>query len=328
MNPSVTALAHPNIALIKYWGNLNHKLRLPSNGSISMNLAALETISIVTLLPELRADEFILNSVLQSGDALLRVRDFLDIIRLESGVNGYAQIVSSNNFPASAGLASSASAFAALALAGSAAYGLKYSEKQLSCLARRGSGSAARSIPDGFVEWISASKDEESFAFSIARSDHWELWDCVALVNQASKQTGSTEGHLLADTSPLQHARVSDAPRRLDLCRSALVQKDFAALAKLIELDSHMLHSVMLTSQPSLMYWEPTSVTVMKEVINWRQQGIEAAFTLDAGPNVHVICTAAHAQTVIHNLKEIPGILGVLSSPVGEGARIIDCKNF
>ena len=324
MTQSVTALAHPNIALIKYWGNLNQKLRLPSNGSISINLAALETITTVTLLPELFADELILNGVAQTGNALLRVRDFMDIIRLASGVNGYAHINSLNNFPASAGLASSASAFAALALAGSAAYGLDYSEKQLSRLARRGSGSAARSIPDGFVEWLSAPTDEDSFAFSIAQTDHWDLWDCVALVSQASKQTGSSKGHLLADTSPLQHARVSDAPRRLDLCRSAILQKDFAALAALIEMDSHMLHSVMLTSVPSLMYWEPLSVTVMKAVTSWRRQGIEAAFTLDAGPNVHVICTAAHAHTVVQKLKEIPGIIKVLSSPVGEGARVID----
>jgi len=323
MNQSVTALAHPNIALIKYWGNRDHKLRLPSNGSISMNLAALETRSTVMFLPDLRADELILNGKPQKGAALSRVKDFMEVIRNSSGICGYAHIVSHNNFPASAGLASSASAFAALAVAGAAACGLDYSEKQLSRLARRGSGSAARSIPGGFVEWLGAPTDEGSYAFSIALADHWELWDCVALVSQTTKQTGSTEGHLLANTSMLQPARVSDAPRRLDLCRSAILHQDFAALAELIELDSHMLHAVMLTSRPSLLYWEPSSVSVMKAIASWRRQGIEAAFTLDAGPNVHVICTAAHAQIVTQKLKDIPGVAEVLASPVGEGARII-----
>lgn len=323
MNQSVTALAHPNIALIKYWGNRDQKLRLPSNGSISMNLATLETRSTVTIRPDLRADELILNGKPQTGNASTRVKEFMNIIRLASEINGYAHIVSHNNFPASAGLASSASAFAALALAGAASYGLDYSEKQLSRLARRGSGSAARSIPDGFVEWISAPTDEGSFAYSIALADHWELWDCVALVSQTAKQTGSTEGHLLADTSPLQPARVSDTPRRLDQCRSAILHKDFPTLAELIEQDSHLLHAVMLTSRPPLMYWEPSSVTIMKAVASWRRQGIEAAFTLDAGPNVHVICTAAHAHIVTQKLRDIPGVSEVLSSPVGEGARII-----
>ncbi len=323
MKKSVTAIAHPNIALVKYWGNRDHPLRLPSNGSISFNLAALETRTTIEAKSGLEEDTLIFNGKLQSGPALKRVQRFMDIIRQASINGGYAQITSDNNFPVSAGLASSAAAFAALAVAGAAAYGLDYSERKLSRLARLGSGSAARSVPDGYVEWTSSLKDDDSFAFTIFPADHWELWDCIALVEVAPKETGSTEGHLLAGTSPLQAARIADTPRRLGLCRSAIQHKDFETLAKLIELDSHMLHAVMLTSQPPLMYWESTSMTIMKAVTDWRRRGIPAAFTLDAGPNVHVICEAGHEKDVLEKLSDIPGVMQVLSSPIGVGARII-----
>jgi len=323
MDQSTTAIAHPNIALIKYWGNRDHQLRLPSNGSISMNLAALETCTTITVNPNLPADELILNGETQAGITLQRAQQFMENIRHASQSGLYANINSRSNFPTSAGLASSASAFAALAAAGAAAYGLNYSERQLTRLARLGSGSASRSVPDGFVEWISSPIDEGSYAYTIAPAEHWELWDCIAIISISHKHTSSSEGHRLAESSPLQPARVADAPRRLELCRSAIIQKDFAALAELIELDSNMLHAVMLTSHPPLMYWESSSIIVMKAVIEWRSRGIPVAFTLDAGPNVHVICTADYAQAVKHQLSEIPGVMDVFASPVGHGVRIV-----
>ena len=145
--------------------------------------------------------------------------------------------MSENNFPTGAGIASSASAFAALALAASKAAGLDLPEAELSRLARRGSGSACRSIPGGFVEWQSGTGDEDSFAVSISPPDHWALADCIAVVSAEHKPTGSTEGHALAGTSPLQNARVADAPRRLDVCREAILNRDFNMLAEIIEHD-------------------------------------------------------------------------------------------
>jgi diphosphomevalonate decarboxylase len=320
----IYALAHPNIAFIKYWGNRNQQLRLPMNGSISMNLSALETHTAVSLASDISADQLWINNVEQSGNALARVSTFLDIIREMSGNPTFAEVRSTSNFPASAGIASSAAAFAALAVAGAQAYGLDLNEKDLSCLARRGSGSACRSIPTGFTEWQPGSDDNNSYAQSIAAPDHWPLWDCIAIVESGPKPTGSTEGHALAPTSPLQAARVADTPRRLDICRQAILNKDFEKLADIIELDSNIMHAVMMTSQPALMYWSPASLLVMNEVRGLRQSGLAAAFTLDAGPNVHVITTKEHHETVGKHLSALPGVQQIICSPVGEAAKLTE----
>src|SRR3989304_954806 len=199
-----TALAHPNIAFIKYWGNRDNVLRLPSNSSISMNLDGLYTRTTVSFQPSLPFDELIINGHETTGKGLERISQMLDIIRGMANITERAEVISENNFPSGAGIASSASAFAALALAGSRAAGLKLDEQELSRLARRGSGSASRSIPGGFVEWQAGTGDDDSFAFSIARPDHWKLVDCIAIVTASHKKTGSTEGHSIAGTSPLQ----------------------------------------------------------------------------------------------------------------------------
>src|SRR5512143_1990611 len=198
---TATAQAAPNIAFIKYWGNRDNTLRLPMNGSISMNLDGLYTRTTVSFQHSLPFDELIINGHEITGTGLSRVSYILDIVRGMANINEHAEIVSENNFPAGAGIASSASAFAALALAGSKAAGLNLTEAELSRLARRGSGSASRSIPGGFVEWQVGTADEDSFAFSIASAEHWKLMDCIAIVSASHKKTGSTEGHAIAPTS-------------------------------------------------------------------------------------------------------------------------------
>jgi len=317
------ARAHPNIALIKYWGNRDEKLRLPVNGSLSMNLGSLYTQTFIEFSPDLRADSLSINHHLIGGSNLKRVVEFLDILRQKSGVRHFANVSSINNFPTSAGIASSAAAFAALALAGSAALDLPMDEASLSRLARRGSGSACRSIPGGFVEWRAGTTDEDSYAVSIAKPEHWELIDCIAVVEAGPKTTGSTEGHALAPTSPLQNARVMDAPRRLDLCRQALLKHDFEALALIVELDSNLMHAVMMTSTPPLFYWSPASLELMKSIPIMRQAGLPVCYTLDAGPNVHVICQASAAAIVENRLASIPGVEQVLVSEVGGPARLL-----
>ncbi|GAB4457068.1 MAG: diphosphomevalonate decarboxylase [Anaerolineales bacterium] len=321
---TATALAHPNIAFIKYWGNRDNALRLPVNGSISMNLDGLFTRTTVSFQPSLPFDELVINGREVTGAGLGRVSAILDLIRSMAGVQEQAEVITENNFPSGAGIASSASAFAALALAGSRAAGLTLTESELSRLARRGSGSAARSIPAGFVEWQAGTGDEDSFAFSIAAPDHWQLMDCIAIVSASHKKTGSTEGHALAPTSPLQAARVEDAPRRLDLCRRAILDRDFAAFASIVELDSDMMHAVMMTSSPALHYWQPASLSVMQAVRGWRGEGLSVCYTVDAGPNVHVLCPQAEAQEVKKKLLEIPGVSDVLTAGVGSAAKIIN----
>jgi diphosphomevalonate decarboxylase len=321
---TATAQANPNIAFIKYWGNRDDTLRIPSNGSISMNLEGLYTRTTVSFQPSLPFDELIINGHEVTGAGLARISYILDILRGMANIHEHAEVVSENNFPSGTGIASSASAFAALALAGSTAAGLNLSERELSRLARRGSGSASRSIPGGFVEWQAGTNDEDSFAFSIAEPGHWDLVDCVAIISTAHKKTGSAEGHPIAETSLLQAARLADAPRRLDLCRSAILDRDFNAFASIVELDSDMMHAVMMTSTPALHYWKPASLEIMNCVRQWRSEGIPVCYTVDAGPNVHVICRETQAQFIEQKLRVIQGVSNVLIARPGGRAKIID----
>ncbi len=323
MSFSATAVASPNIAFIKYWGNRDHELRIPSNGSISMNLDGLFTRTSVAFDPALPADLLTLDGIQQSGPALQRVGAMLERVRRMAGLGWHARVESENNFPTGAGIASSASAFAALALAVSRAAGLELPEPALSSLARTGSGSACRSVPGGFVEWRVGDRHENSYAFSIAPPEHWGLADCVAIISRQHKTTGSSEGHPLAHTSPLQAARVDDAPRRLDICRQAVLQRDFAALADIVEMDSNLMHAVIMTSRPPILYWQPATLAVMQAVAAWRKAGLPACYTIDAGPNVHVICTADYAAQVSERLRQVPGVQSVITAHPGGPAHIL-----
>jgi len=288
-----------------------------------MNLEGLYSRTRVAFDPQLRHDLFTLNGLSVDGVALQRLSALLDKVRQLAGILIYAQVESRNNFPTGAGLASSASGFAALTLAACGAAGLKPGEGDLSRLARLASGSACRSVPGGFVEWQVGEDHQSSYAFSIAPLQHWDLVDCIAVISQAHKPTSSQEGHALADTSPLQAARLADAPRRLDLCRRAILERDFDALAEVAELDSNLMHAVIITSTPAVFYWHPTTLTVMQAVSNWRKNGLPACYTIDAGPNVHVICLSDWVGQVSERLRQIPGVTEVLTARPGGPARLI-----
>jgi len=321
---SPTAIAHPNIAFIKYWGNRDDALRIPLNGSLSMNLAALTTTTSVEFRSDLKHDDLVIDGQGASPAALQRVSLFLDLIRARMPQQDLkAIIISQNNFPMGAGIASSASAFAALAAAASRAAGLEMDESALSRLARHGSGSACRSVPSGFVEWLPGVDDESSYAVSIAPSNHWQLVDVIAVVNRSHKKVGSSAGHSLANTSPLQAARVADCPRRLHICRKALLEKDFTTFAEIVELDSNLMHAVMQTSSPTLLYWEPATVEIMKNVCAWRADGLPVCYTLDAGPNVHLLCLQEDAAQVESLLQPISGIETLYRSSPGSGVQLV-----
>jgi len=320
---SATAQSSPNIAFIKYWGNRDEALRLPVNPSLSMNLDGLFTRTSVTFDASLSVDSLELNGSPTFGPALARVSRFLDIVRGMAGLNAYARVSSSNNFPTGAGIASSAAAFSALALAASSAAGLRLSEAQLSRLARRGSGSACRSIPAGYVEWQVGESEADSYAISVAPVDHWDLVDCIAVLSSGHKPVGSTEGHAAAPTSPLQAARVAGAPGRLDQARRAILERDFSSFASVVEADSNIMHAVMMTSQPPLFYWEPLSLQLIKTIPAWRAEGLPCCYTLDAGPNVHVLCPRASAEELVNRLHHIPGVVQVLQAGPGGPARLL-----
>ncbi len=323
MNNQATAIAHPNIAFVKYWGNSDHYLRIPANSSLSMNLDGLYSRTSVSFDASLSADQLSLNGQPVTGPALQRVSAFLTIVRRMARLDLYARVESTNNFPTGAGIASSASAFAALSLAAAEAAGLDLSEAELSRLARRGSGSACRSVPEGFVIWFAGEDDVSSYAASFAPADHWDLTDCIAVVSRTHKPTGSTEGHALADTSPLQKARLSGARERILRCRQAILDRDFTAFAEVTELESNLMHAVMITSNPALLYWQAGTLEIVHAILAWRLEGIPVCYTIDAGPNVHAICLSSHAEEVESRLRQLPGVQDVITARPGGPARLI-----
>jgi diphosphomevalonate decarboxylase len=318
-----TAVAHANIAFVKYWGNSDPALNLPANSSISMNLDSLSTITTTIFQAGRDADELTINGAPGHDAALRRVTAHLDRLRALAGTHLRAQVISRTNFPLGAGLASSAAAFAALTLAATAALGLELTEGALSALARLGSGSACRSIPGGFVAWTAGESHETSIAHTIAPPEHWALCDCIAIVSTTHKTVGSGDGHARAASSPLYRARVAGAAAHVATCERAILARDLPTLGEIMETDAVMLHAIAMTSRPPVYYWTPESLGVMRAAVAWRGAGLPVYYTVDAGPNVHCLCEEAHAAEVTRRLRALPGVQEVLVARPGGRARII-----
>jgi diphosphomevalonate decarboxylase len=222
-----------------------------------------------------------------------------------------------------AGIASSASSFAALTVAAVAAAGANLSERELTTIARLGSGSASRSIPTGFVEWYTGTKHEDSYATSFASPDHWELIDVIAIISSEHKSVTSSDGHSSAKTSDLQDARVAGVIERFTICKEAILGRDFETFAEVVERDSNLMHAVMMTSRPPLFYWQPATLTVMDHIRRWRSEGIHVCYTLDAGPNVHCICLRDSVDIVSQRLQSLSGVQSIRIANIGGPATLI-----
>jgi len=318
-----TAVACANIAFVKYWGNLDADRRLPLNDSLSMNLSAATTTTHVRFDPRLAADRVALDGETRYGPTRARVVAHLDRVRRRAGIGTRAEVTSANSFPMGTGIASSASGFAALTLAAVGAVGLERSEEELSVLARLGSGSAARSVPGGFVEWRAADTDAGSFARSLAPPEHWDLRDVVAVVSRDHKAVGSADGHTAARTSPYLGARLAELPPRLGAVRRALLARDLASLGPAAEAEALSLHAVAMTSRPPVLYWQPGTLALLHVVRRWRSQGLGVYFTLDAGPNVHLLCEGHDAAAVEAELAHLDYVEFSLHNRPGGAARLV-----
>ena len=318
-----TAVAHPNIAFVKYWGDADAALHLPTTPSVSMNLDSLHIVTTVTFDAGLKSDALTINDAPASEAALQRVSQHLDRVRALAGTQTCARVVSRANFSAGTGLASSAAAFAALSVAATTALGLDLSQEMLSGLARLGSGSACRSIPPGFVEWVAGDRHEASVARSIAAPHHWALCDCIAILDTTHKAVGSREGKARASTSALDQMRVASAADRAEACKAAILDRDLEWLGRITETESVMMHAVTMTSRPPIVYWTPDTLRVIRAVTAWRAEGPAVYHTEDAGPNVHCICEEADAGEVARRLETLPGVKAVLIARPGEGTRIV-----
>lgn len=323
-----TAIAPSNIAFTKYWGRKDEVLRLPENGSISMTLSNLLTTTTVEFSDKYDKDEITINGGGVEEGETERVIKHLDRIRKMAGIEHKAKVVSNNNFPSGTGLSSSASGFAALTLAASKAAGLQLSEKELSILARQGSGSACRSIPSGFVEWLDGDTSETSYAIQIFPPDWWNIADVVAVVSEGKKEVSTSVGQQSAASSPFMAVRLSAMRQKNKLCKKLIKEKNFTTFGELIEAEALELHTIMLTQRPALIYWTPRTLRIMKLVNHWRAEGIPVYFTINTGQDIHLICEQKNVNNVNAKLKEIEEVKDIIVNTPGEGTKLSDKHLF
>ncbi len=318
------ARARANIALVKYWGKSNVALNVPAVGSISITLADLWSDTEIEFGPAIKADSFSLNGAEEVSE-LRRVTACLDLLRREAGVDTRARVVSHNNFPTAAGLASSASGFAALVGAAASALGLEHSPEDLSVLARRGSGSAARSVFGGFVEMQvgEAADGQDSYAVPILAAEDWPLHVVIAVTQTAAKATSSTKGMRSSETtSPFYRAWVESAPADLDAARNAITSRDFETLGRVAEHSCLKLHALAMTSRPPILYWNPATLACIDAVRGLQHAGVPVFFTIDAGPQLKAVCLPEVTDRVAAELHDINGVVDVLVTGLGPGLEI------
>ncbi len=319
-----TCRARSNIALVKYWGKANAELNTPAVGSISVTLEGLWTETRIRFDPALRRDRLILDGK-ERDDQLARVSKCLDLVRAIADRAVPAEVVSANNFPTGAGLASSASGFAALVGAATAALDIDLSPRELSILARRGSGSAARSIFGGYVEMYkgAATDGSDSYAEPLAPAEAWPLRILVAITAEGEKAVGSGPGMALsAASSPYYGEWVRSHPADLDIARAAIAERNFDALADVSESSCLKMHAAAMSTTPPLLYWNGATVDCLARIRQMRADGVPVFFTIDAGPQVKAICEPGAQADVRAALESVAGVRDVIVTELGPGLEL------
>jgi len=320
------AEARTNIALVKYWGKRDEPLNLPAVGSLSLTLDGLTTRTEVRFDPALAADALVLNDSPSTGKPLARVAAFLDLVRARAGLKQFAQVTSHNDFPTAAGLASSASAFAALALAAARAARLDLDATQLSELARRGSGSAARSVFGGFVEMARGERPDGSDAVARALGE-WDVRMVIGITSEGMKATLSTDGmRHTSETSPYYAAWLATQPDDLAAARDAVSRRDMAALGETAERSCLRMHASALAARPGILYWSGATVDAFHVVRALRADGVGVWFTNDAGPHIKALCAPADAPRVERALAAVQGVVRTITCAPGAAARVVEAE--
>ncbi|HVU01958.1 MAG TPA: diphosphomevalonate decarboxylase [Polyangiaceae bacterium] len=313
------AVACANIALAKYWGKADRGRNRPAVPSLSLTLDALRTRTEVTFDPSLAEDDVSLDGRAARDKEKKRIAQMLDEVRELAGMKSRARVASANGFPTAAGLASSASGFAALALAATRAAGLSLSTNALSAMARAASVSAARSLHGGFVTLAA----EGEHAEPLAPGSHFPLEMVIALTRAGEKSVGSTEGMIRTkETSPYYAGWVSHAPKLFERIRQGILDRDLAAIGPAVEASALAMHASMFASDPPIVYFAPVTLAVMDRVRELRAGGIPAYFTMDAGPHVKVLTLPESAPGVAEALGAVPGVLQVIRSGSGPDAFV------
>jgi len=330
-----SAVADANIALVKYWGKRNKKLMLPHNSSISMTTDGLSTLTTVEFDKKYKEDIFILNgNKFKKGseeyDEYIGV--FLNFVREFSKINLKVKIVSQNNFPSTAGLASSAAGFAALATAINKSLNLGLSQTELSILARRGSGSATRSIFGGFVEWKKGEREDgsDSFAEQIVPSGYWpEFKMIIGITSKKEKKIKSRAGMAqTVKTSPYYKVWLESVNEDLKKVKEGILERNFPLVAKTAEENCLKMHALMMTARPSVIYWNKGTIEIIHSVLNWKGEGLETYFTIDAGPQVKILCLEKDIDGVRKRLRDIENLKDIIITKPGRGVRIAEKHLF
>jgi len=321
-----TARANTNIALIKYWGKRNEELFLPMNSSISITLDKFYTVTTVEFLEGLQKDSLRLNGEAGSASDLKKCSDFLDVIRNLYGKAMYANIVSTNYVPTAAGFASSASGFAALSGAAIKALNMDISTEKLSTIARRGSGSALRSIYGGFVQWNMGVREdgEDSVAVQLLGEQEWKVTILSVVVDTITKKVSSREGmKRTVDTSPFYKGWLETVEEDIIEAKEAISKKDFYRLGEVVEANAFKMHATMLGAKPPVIYFNYGTMEVIHCIHGLRSQGLGAYITIDAGANVKVLCLPEDEEFVTNQLKELKSVQSVITCHPGEGIHYL-----
>lgn len=338
-----SAIAHANIALVKYWGRSDSRLNIPLNDSVSMTKCGTDGVKLqshttIEFSEKYTDDTAFLdgnpvsgvgcqvsgNKCQLSGRSFERVLAVVNPLRKKANCNLHFKMASKNDFPTQSGLASSAAGFAALAAATADALKLKLTKEELSTYARLGSGSACRSIHGGFVQWHKGTSHETSFAEQICKPNDFQMNAVIAIVSEEKKEVTSDAGHESSPTSPLNEMRVQKSQEHAVQVKKAILDNDFSTAGKIAEQSCMMMHSVMLTSKPPLLYWTADTGKIIKKVHQARENGLECYFTIDAGPNVHVLCRPEKVDEI---QKMLVGYKTIVAGQ-GEGAKIADQHLF
>jgi diphosphomevalonate decarboxylase len=323
-----TARACSNIAFVKYWGKADFEWNVPLNDSLSMALSDAVTTTTVEWDPTLKQDEIYLEGERVLDDRGLRISRYLDRLR-DAWYRLGARVASVNTFPAGTGIASSASGFAALATAAIGAFGEGLPDpEEMTRWARRGSGSACRSIQSGFVEWVGGHDDAGSFSRQLCPPEHWDLRDIVVLVSRETKAISSSDGHRIASRHPFMQARQEELAGRILSLKGAIAARDFTTFGEVVEHEAMEVQAIMMSGRPSALYLQPGTVALIHALRSWRQDGLPVYFTLDAGPNLHVLCEGSHAAEVVRRLGVIAPRAELIHNRPGPGAELVDDHLF